>query len=621
MLKAKVLERDRQIAAGMLEPCACQDPLELVRRGHKISPAFMIAQKKKNRLICDERKLNSECVKHNVKYDMLDSVSELAGQGWYFQSRDILDGYGNCSMNFGERKLKTLDMGVIPGDVGPRFVVACTLTFGYVNSPFLFTQWLKGGPVKKLRQLGLRILCYVDDFLICSRTYEDSLRDGKLFDKVMEEYGLHVHPEKGQRSPAQQVDHLGLRVDSKRNLFLVPPERLTEVRKMARQVMGAACGNQRRVNARFLAQFAGTCISLLLAVPMGRYHTRAFFDALVRAGVYGMTTAQLRACSAWDRLCVLNKQCFRELKWWCKLGSGTSVGRAVWRPAVTESMATDASMWKWGGVLNAGALRPEELHDMTYWRRRQEVVPAWGIWTEWERSHHIGWLELRAFRRSLEAFGCKVAGKVLLLWEDNTGVVAILTNYTSRSPEMMEELRLTVLLLQSLDIDLRVKYVESAENPSDWYTRFQDKAEWQLLPQLAHSIMHHWGVCTVDRFAGASNALLPRFNAPTPTVGAEAVDCFTVSWEGERSWLNPPWNKMGKVLWKLEQEPGAAAVLLAPCWPTAQWWPQLQELAVASLPVEMSARTVLPGAHCPNVAEPLRNPLWRVRAWYIPARK
>ena len=47
LLKAKTVERDRQLEAGMLVACECQDPAELVRRGHKISPGFMIAQKKK----------------------------------------------------------------------------------------------------------------------------------------------------------------------------------------------------------------------------------------------------------------------------------------------------------------------------------------------------------------------------------------------------------------------------------------------------------------------------------------------------------------------------------------------------------------------------------------------
>ena len=54
LLAAKVVERDRQLRCGQFEVCASQDGHELVRLGHKISPAFMISQKDKDRLICDD---------------------------------------------------------------------------------------------------------------------------------------------------------------------------------------------------------------------------------------------------------------------------------------------------------------------------------------------------------------------------------------------------------------------------------------------------------------------------------------------------------------------------------------------------------------------------------------
>ena len=213
-----------------------------------------------------------------------------------------------------------------------------------------------------------------------------------------------------------------------------------------------------------------------------------------------------------------------------------------------------------------------------------------------------------------------MAGRVLLLWEDNAGVVSILTNYTSRSPHMMTELRLCVRVLQALDVELRVRWVASEFQAADYWTRFQDKAEWQLVPHVAHGYMHTWGQCTVDRFAVMENALLPRFNAPYPCPGAECVDAFTASWEGERNWLNPPWSKMAKVLHKLECEPNAEAVLVAPVWPTAPWWPVLMSLVDESLYLPINPGTVLPGTHCRGVAEPLRNRFWRVRVWHVPTR-
>eukprot|EP01047_Picozoa_sp_COSAG01_P053307 COSAG01_NODE_5699_length_4090_cov_3.098472_1_plen_130_part_00 len=83
----------------------------------------------------------------------------------------------------------------------------------------------------------------------------------------------------------------------------------------------------------------------------------------------------------------------------------------------------------------------------------------------------------------------------------------------------------------------------------------------------------------MDRFADAGNAQLPRFNSGYPSRGAEVVDTFTTSWQRrELNWINPPWQLMDKVMYKLDCEPAAAAVLLAPYWPRASWYPTLSRL-------------------------------------------
>ena len=627
LMVKKMHERDRFLESGMFEACAVQDGAELVRMGCKISPAFMVEQRKKDRLIGDLRRLNSECKRRSMKYEQLQRVEQLAGKGWYFQSRDIQDCYSSFGMHPGDQRTMILDMGKLPpGDTGPRFVRCCGMPFGYVNAPAAVSQWLKEGPMRELRVRGVRVLIYIDDVLVCARTRAECDQAGRILDEVLLKYGLKSHPDKGQHESRQQIEHLGLLLDSKRGLYLVPPEKRDRIRKMARQLLGAASHRRRRVNARWMAQFAGLCISVHLAVPMARFHCRAFFDALKAAGVYALTTRGLQACTAWDRDAVLGKQCMRELKWWATLGVGTSMGRAIWRPVIHTTLATDASKQKWGAVLNTARFHVGELKSKFFWEGRTDIVPAWGIWNDWEKKQHITFLELRAFRRGLEAFGAEpvhrkaLEHRVVLLWEDNAGVVGILNNYTSRSPQMMAELRLVVDILADLDCNLRVRWIESALNPSDYFSRFVDKADWQLRPALAHSVMHHWGVCTVDRFASVTNALLPRYNAPYPMVGAEAVGAFAQDWSGERSWINAPWNVLGKVLHKLEQEPAAGAVVLAPVWPTAHWWPVLLRLARGSLPLRLGDGDVRPGAHCRGVAEPLRNPWWELRVWHVPAR-
>ena len=121
----------------------------------------------------------------------------------------------------------------------------------------------------------MTLLVYLDDLLIASPTRAQSVIDGAVVDQVVRHYGLTCHESKGVHVPTQVIEHLGTVVDSKRGLFLLSPERQGRIIKMAKQILGASAHNKRRIHAKWLAQFAGLCISAHLAVPAARFYTRA----------------------------------------------------------------------------------------------------------------------------------------------------------------------------------------------------------------------------------------------------------------------------------------------------------------------------------------------------------
>lgn len=176
----------------------------------------------------------------------------------------------------------------------------------------------------------------------------------------------------------------------------------------------------------------------------------------------------------------------------------------------------------------------------------------------------------------------------MLWWEDNQAVVGILRRLVARARHMRPILDHIIRVLEEEHILLHVRYVESAKNPSDWWSRVKDKAEWQLRPDLAHQYMHLWGPAQVDRFADSHTTQLRRFNAAYP------------------------------------EEPGASAVVLLPDWPTADWWPTLTRLlqrggASIRLNLPHNAFTRSPLMHDDVLPEPLHNLGWRLRLVFIPA--
>ena len=67
-------------------------------------------------------------------------------------------------------------------------------------------------------------------------------------------------------------------------------------------------------------------------------------------------------------------------------------------------------------------------------------------------------------RKGVEFFLPQLAGRRVLLREDNMAVVWILTSMVSRSPQLMHELRKLWYVLDAHDIDLRALYIRSAAN-------------------------------------------------------------------------------------------------------------------------------------------------------------
>eukprot|EP00873_Tetraselmis_striata_P033084 jgi/Tetstr1/453348/TSEL_040339.t1 len=92
-----------------------------------------------------------------------------------------------------------------------------------------------------------------------------------------------------------------------------------------------------------------------------------------------------------------------------------------------------------------------------------------------------------------------------------------------------------------------------------------------------------WGAHSVDRFASALNAILPRYNATWLDPGCEAVDSLHLSdaeWRRENNYCNPPWPLLPDMVQKLRQS-GAAATVVAPRWEGKVWHQALTEMAVA----------------------------------------
>jgi hypothetical protein len=167
---------------------------------------------------------------------------------------------------------------------------------------------------------------------------------------------------------------------------------------------------------------------------------------------------------------------------------------------------------------------------------------------------------------------------------------------------LMSELRQLWAFLMQHNITLLPRYIRSEDNPADMWSRWKDRSAWQLLPAVAKHVQARFGPCTLDAFACRATALLPRYCSAGPDPGCLQRDAFTMLWTHEHVWLNPPWELLQKVIYKLRTDK-ARGILIVPFWPAQPWWPSLLQIAEEFVALPRPSFCVRPAHN--GVVEPL----------------
>ena len=565
--------------AEELKRCIGTGAWRYTNRATHVSRAFIVEHNNKLRLVFNLRHINDHCRKYAVRYEPLSAMRRDSAKYDWMWSIDLTDAYHHIGLHEDDWRYFTFELeihGVVHRLCTP------TLNFGWTNSPAVFTECCRvptrflrtGGSVAGLafgararvepRHEPTRVRPWLDDFAFSLSGEEPPThvtspsppshvlraRDHTL--EVFDQLGLRRHPTKGEVEPKMGLDdYLGFKVDTRRGLFLLTPRRVLKLRKTAHTILRLQASGARRVPARTLAAFQGLAQSSYLALPRARCWLRASYDDL----------AQMRS---WRDSVRLSKQAVRDIREFTCLHSSKHVGRAIWLGPETAELSSDAGPYGWGGRV----WRPERL------------APAWGFWSPAEAQMHITWRELRAVRLLAEWYAEVLRHRRVLLWEDNTAVVHIITNMVSRSPELMAELRLLLDVLEKLDCELSVHYIKSAENKvADYFSRIAAPKDYQLKQETFDSIMGSVAYCTVDAFASAATARLPRYWTREPEPGSAGTDAFAQRWSGEIVWAHPqPW-LIPRVEQYLRTHPAARALVCVPTWAHEAWFSQLRSMA------------------------------------------
>jgi hypothetical protein len=380
-------------------------------------------------------------------------------------------------------------------------------------------------------------------------------------------------------------------VDTALMRYFVCPRKIKKMRAMARSLFDQARIGRRWVSREKLRTFAGTCVSLTLAMPYARLFTRAIYDDLGSGRGHAPTNGTAARNGARVRLSHQSHSDLRTLK---RLTSDNKEGRPM-QPVVPDRiMHSDAAEVGYGGTLDFDG-RPGY----------SGLWESQGVWRWRDRAQNITVRELRAVRMLLQGMlgqKSQVAGmKLLRLCVDNTGVVAVTNAFVPASREMMRELRRLKKVLDSSGIRLATEWIPSAANKfADALSRRFPIGDVRIRETLKRS------------FADGLQVPLSHFPYRT-TLGEHPVYARQRAYEELAStWsplevrmLCPPVDLLAPIVRKIRRT-RAPTILLMPEWPVQPWHIAAMHLANRSLLLEQNPSEVWVGHR-------VLNPKWKLR--------
>ena len=161
--------------------------------------------------------------------------------------------------------------------VGKRSYQFNCLPFGLCTAPRVFTKALKP-VVEMLRSMGLRVVMYIEDMLLMASS-NDSLMDHihlTLF--LLENTGFVINEKKSLLKPTQEIEFLGMIINSKEMDISLPGSKIRDIKEEARRLL-----NHPNPSAQSLSHLIGKLNATTPALQMAPLFCQALQTCLKQA--------------------------------------------------------------------------------------------------------------------------------------------------------------------------------------------------------------------------------------------------------------------------------------------------------------------------------------------------
>ena len=242
-----------------------------------------------------------------------------------------------------------------------------------------------------LRQIGIRLLIYLDGMLIMHQERDTHLGLVDLIAQLFQTLGLIVNNDKFILDPSHSLEFLGFSINTVSMEIHLPREKIRKLKQEAWSLLA-----HKSVTVRDLASFIGKASASSRAIQIAPLHYRAL-QRMVNA-VIPFLQSQEEIQRKYSTVLSLTAGAQEDLEWWSNQAAKSCITPIPPRiPALV--IESDASNMGWGAACQNERTK--------------------GLWSRKEALHHINYLELLAAFLALKSFMKGMENLVVLLKIDN----------------------------------------------------------------------------------------------------------------------------------------------------------------------------------------------------------
>ena len=508
-----------------------------------ISNLFLVPKKTGDfRPVINLKPLNQFVEEIHFKMENIQMVLNAVSPGDYMASLDLKDAYFSVPIFQPHRKYLRFRWQF------KLYEFTC-LPFGYSLAPRVFTKIFKP-IIAHFRFLGFRVFIYIDDISLVASSFDECKQQLAAITQILEGLGFLVNKEKSQILPVTEIRYLGFLINSINMKLFLPELKLGKIVTACAQLVA-----QSNPTIREVARVAGLLVAALPAVNYLKLYYRSLEIC---------KTESLFQCATpdYDRTITLSAQARSDLNWVIH-NIAKYNGKCFCEPDIDIFIHCDASLSGWGAVCQGQS--------------------ANGSWSVVEAENHINYLELLAAFHGLQCFVPTQQSVHVRISMDNSTAVSYINNMGGTKSHSLDTLsRCLWEWCISRQLHVSAQHVPGASNIiADQLSRTIDcHLEWSLNNEVYKSIICQIGFTPeLDLFASRLNAKTDKFVSWHPEPGAVAYDAFAISWAELKCYAFPPFSVLPRVLAKILRDQ-ARILLIAPVWPTQNWYPLLLRLLV-----------------------------------------